>query len=117
VRRTTTRAGLAAAAAVATAGLLTASMLRGSPAGAATTDLACGRPASSNSGGAANAVDCAAGTVWQSGTGKPQQLQEPHAASTHAIATSRQNSSTPRAAKNLSKRRQQPQYQTNVESL
>ena len=33
-------------------------------------DLACGRPASasSNSGTAGNADDCAAGTVWQSGT-------------------------------------------------
>jgi hypothetical protein len=46
-------------------------------ASAATTDLACGRPASasSNSGTAGNAVDCAAGTLWRSSTGKPQQLQ------------------------------------------
>src|SRR5256714_10770952 len=48
-----------------------------STAGASVTDLACGRPASasSNSGGAANAVDCAGGTAWQSGPSKPQQVQ------------------------------------------
>ena len=40
-----------------------------------------------------------------------------HDASTHAIATSRENSSTPRAVKNLSMRRQHCRYQTNVESL
>jgi F5/8 type C domain len=77
VSHTTTRVGLAGVAVVATAALLAAGLIGGSPAGAATTDLACGRPASasSNSAAAANAVDCAAGTVWQSGTGKPQQLQ------------------------------------------
>src|SRR2546423_12106927 len=48
-----------------------------STAGASVTDLACGRPASasSNSGGAANAVDCAGGTAWQSGASKPQPVQ------------------------------------------
>jgi len=44
-------------------------------------------------------------------------LKKPHDASTHAIATSRENSSTPRAVKNLSMRRQHCRYQTNVESL
>jgi hypothetical protein len=48
-----------------------------STAGAAVTDLACGRPASASSdtGAAAKAVDCVSGTTWQSGTSKPQQLQ------------------------------------------
>jgi len=48
-----------------------------SAAGAAVTDLACGRPASasSNTGAAADAVDCVGGTAWQSGRTKPQQLQ------------------------------------------
>jgi len=41
----------------------------------------------------------------------------PQAASTHAIATSSENSSTPRNAKNASSRRQQPRYQTIVEGL
>ncbi|WP_210252794.1 MULTISPECIES: hypothetical protein, partial [Rhizobium/Agrobacterium group] len=40
-----------------------------------------------------------------------------HAASTHAIAISRLNSSTPRSAKNVSKRRQHWRYQIIVESL
>lgn len=41
----------------------------------------------------------------------------PHASSTHAIATSSENSSTPLDAKNLSRRRQQPRYHTIVEGL
>jgi hypothetical protein len=78
--RSAVRAGLvfaALAALAATAGLIGAGLLRASTAQATTGDLACGRPASasSNSDSAVNAVDCATGTVWQSGTGKPQQLQ------------------------------------------
>jgi hypothetical protein len=55
-------------------GLASAASAAGPP---STPDLSCGKPASasSNSGTAANAVDCAAGTVWQSTTTKPQQLQ------------------------------------------
>ena len=62
---------------VAVAGLVTVGVLGMSPAQATTTNLACGRPAtaSSNSGSAQNAVDCVAGTVWQSIATKPQQLQ------------------------------------------
>jgi hypothetical protein len=40
--------------------------------------------------------------------------KKPHASSTHVIATFKENSSTPRAAKNPSNRRQQRRYQTNV---
>jgi hypothetical protein len=43
--------------------------------------------------------------------------KKPQASSTHAIATSRENSSTPRAAKYFCRRRQQPRYHTIVESL
>lgn len=71
------RAGLAAAAVATVAGAVTAAILTMPAAQAATTDLACGKPASasSNSGSAGNANDCVAGTVWQSGTSKPQQWQ------------------------------------------
>jgi hypothetical protein len=72
------RAALALGTTVLAAGAaLLAGWLAGPAASAATTDLACGRPASasSNPGTAGNAVDCVAGTVWQSGTTKPQQLQ------------------------------------------
>src|SRR5690242_20162225 len=71
------RAGLAVAALAAATALTATGLFGAATAGAATTDLACGRPASasSNSGSAGNAVDCAGGTVWQSTTGKPQQLQ------------------------------------------
>jgi hypothetical protein len=75
--RSTMRAGLAVLVAVAATALLAAGLLGGAAAGAATTDLACGRPASasSNAASATHAVDCAAVTVWQSGTATPQQLQ------------------------------------------
>jgi hypothetical protein len=71
------RAGLPAAALLAAAAALIAGWLTAPAASAAGTDLACGRPASASSGTgtAGNAVDCVAGTVWQSGTTKPQQLQ------------------------------------------
>jgi hypothetical protein len=71
------RAAVSAGALLVTGGALIAGWLTGPAASAAATDLACGRPASasSNTGTAANAVDCVAGTVWQSGTTKPQQLQ------------------------------------------
>jgi hypothetical protein len=75
--RTATRTVLTAVVAiVGSAAFGAAALLTGSPAGATTVDLACGRPASasSNAAGAANTVDCAGGTVWQSGTVKPQQL-------------------------------------------
>jgi len=75
--RATIRAALAACGLVAATGLVGAGVLGGPTAQASGTDLACGRPAtaSSNSASAPNAVDCVAGTVWQSGTAKPQQLQ------------------------------------------
>lgn len=75
--RSAVRVGLLVAALTAAAGLIGAGLLRTSTAQATTGDLACGRPASasSNSGSAANAIDCVTGTVWQSGAGKPQQLQ------------------------------------------
>jgi F5/8 type C domain-containing protein len=53
------------------------SLAAGASAATAATDLACGKTASasSNSSSAAKTVDCVAGTVWQSTTTKPQQLQ------------------------------------------
>jgi F5/8 type C domain len=71
------RLGIPGAALLLAAVALLGGWLAGPAASAASTDLACGRPAtaSSNSGTAGNAVDCVAGTVWQSGTTKPQQLQ------------------------------------------
>jgi hypothetical protein len=71
------RIGLPGAALLVAGAALIAGWLTGPAASAASTDLACGRPASasSNTGTAGNAVDCVAGTVWQSATTKPQQLQ------------------------------------------
>jgi hypothetical protein len=71
------RLALMAGALTIAAGLVAAALAAAPPARAAGTDLACGRPAtaSSNSPSAGRAVDCAAGTVWQSGTTKPQWLQ------------------------------------------
>jgi hypothetical protein len=43
--------------------------------------------------------------------------KKPQASSTHSMATSSENSSTPRAAKYFCRRRQEPRYQTIVESL
>ena len=70
------RAVVLTASAIGVTGLLVAGFVATS-AQATTTDLACGRPAtaSSNSASAAHAVDCAAGTAWQSSAARPQQLQ------------------------------------------
>src|SRR2546430_2989777 len=75
--RGTIRVARAASGLAAAAGRVGVGVLGGPAARAAITDLACGRPAtaSSNTASAPNAVDCAAGTVWQSGANKPQQLQ------------------------------------------
>jgi parallel beta-helix repeat protein len=78
MNRISRKAGLIAVSVTAAAGLAAAGIITAASASAATPlDLACGKPASasSNSGTAANADDCASGTVWQSGTGKPQQWQ------------------------------------------
>jgi F5/8 type C domain len=62
---------------VAASGAVVALVVGGATAQAASTDLACGKPASasSNTSTAANADDCTPGTTWQSTTSKPQQWQ------------------------------------------
>src|SRR5947209_7887869 len=72
------RSVLSAGAALAIAGAAALVTIGSSASASATaTDLACGRPASAslNTATAGHADDCAAGTVWQSGTSKPQQWQ------------------------------------------
>lgn len=72
------KAALVAGSTGAVTGLLVAALSTAPHANAATTsNLACAKSASasSNTASAGNADDCITGTVWQSGTAKPQQWQ------------------------------------------